>query len=415
MITLRQYQADYVAKLPAKAIIEAQTGVGKTYMSLAHYERYGEGKPLLIVAPSSKVNTGDWDRDVRLYFGGRSQPSEIHIISYEKLARNPAAKKWAEGARPAWHKFYYQAEAGNLALIADECHKAKNPQSNIGKAIFEIASRCRSVSLLSATPISNGWRDAANYFKIFGFTKNKTSFWRRYVAEDRSRGFPIILGYWHEDELARLWGGISFGLKKSALIGMPTQEFIGVDFKKPTDYGRILVTRTDPDTGEPVESVSRLASVLRQTLTTGQKLDFLSDIVDGTDENIVIFYNYKSERKAILEMLNKKHASKKIFRQDGEKHELPEKSDWDEIHNSVTLAHFKSGSTGVEMTYASITVYFSPTYSYQEYIQSIGRTHRSGQTKPCIYYCFRTKGSLEQDCWTCLSKKDDFSEKMLGV
>lgn len=416
-LILRPYQHAYISKLPARAILAADTGTGKTFMALAHYERYGANKPLLVIAPASKVNTGDWERDIDLYFEGRenARPQEIYIMSYEKLARNPSAKKWTEGARPVWHKFYHLAGAGNLALIADECHKAKNPQSGVGKAIFEIASRCGCVSLLSATPISNGWKDAANYFKIFGFTKNKTSFWRRYVVEDRSRGFPIILGYWHEDELTRLWQSISFGLKKTALEGMPTQEFIGVDFKKPTDYGKILVTRTDPRTGDPVESPSRLASILRQSLTTKQKLDFLSDLLDGTNENVVIFYNYISEREAILSMLKKEHRDKQVFRQDGEKHELPNKVDWDNITNSVTLAHFKSGSTGVEMTYASLTVYFSPTYSYQEYIQSVGRTYRSGQAKPCVYYCFRTKGSLEQDCWNCLSRKEDFSEKMLRL
>ena len=305
------------------------------------------------------------------------------------------------------------AKAGNLALICDESHKAKNPQSNVGKAVFEIGQLCGCLSLLSATPISNGWCDAANYFKIFGFVKNKTEFWRRYVAEDRSRGFPIILGYWRTKELQDCWDKISFGLKKSALVGMPKQEFIGVDFKKPVVYGKILTLRVDMKTGEVIENPSKLASLLRQSLTTKDKLDYLRDLVEGTDENMVIFYNYISEREAILKTLKK--SGKKIFRQDGEKHELPAKSKWDKLSNTVTLAHFKSGSTGVEMTYASVTVYFSPTYSYQEYVQSVGRTYRSGQTKPCIYYCFRTKASLEQDCWKCLSKKEDFTEKMLNL
>lgn len=416
MIELRKYQSDYLAKLPSRAIFSADTGVGKTFMSLAHYEKFGAGRSLLILAPASKVKQGDWERDVEEYFAGRdaTRPPEVFVMSYERFSRMPSKAKLFAGERPVYHKFWEMASAGRLALIADECHKAKNPQSGIGKAVFSVATvnEKTPLALLSATPASNGWVDVANYWKIFGFSRNKTDFYRRYVNIDRSRGFPIVMGYNHSWELKKKWGQIAWELRKDDALDMPDQTWQTVRFKKPTKYTTTLAFRKD-EHGDLIENASKLSNVLRQSLTTSDKLNYLADIVEGTSENVVVFYNYISEREAILEMLKKKFAkSKHVFRQDGEKHELPGKDAWNGLSDTITLAQYKSGSTGVEMTYASITVFFSPTYSYQEFSQSIGRTYRSGQEKPTVFYKFSTSLTLESQAWACLDKKADFSDNM---
>jgi len=131
-------------------------------------------------------------------------------------------------------------------------------------------------------------------------------------------------------------------------------------------------------------------------------------LIEGTDENIVIFYNYVTEREAILRMLSRNHKDRPIYRQDGERHELPSKDAWQSVSRSITLAHYKSGATGVEMTYATQVVYFSPTYSYAEYIQSIGRVYRNGQTSKTTFYNFRTPNSIEEEIYNCLKGKNDF-------
>ena len=101
-----------------------------------------------------------------------------------------------------------------------------------------------------------------------------------------------------------------------------------------------------------------------------------------------------------------------LFEQNGHKHQIPPKEAWGRVYNSVTLAHYKSGATGVEMQYANVTIYYSPTYSYAEYEQSKGRTHRNGQTKKCIYYRFYSVGTIEKISGSVSHRKKDFSEKL---
>lgn len=421
MINLYQYQIEYLGHLPARAIMAADTGTGKTFMALAHYDNlcrqgkpYGVHPPLLILAPASKVRTGDWEREITEYFGEGSEP-EYQIYSYEKFSRNPTLAQHRKGKRAIWHDFAPDRKYDGVehAVIADECHRAKNPQSGIGKAVWYAAKDASFFVGLSATPLPNGWIDFANYSKIWGFVKNKTEFKKRYVHEVNYKGFPEIKGYWHENEMAQQWQSISKRLTKAQANDLPARNFVGVDFKRPGEYVKMILERKNAD-GDLLDTAASLAHALRQTLTK-PKLGYLDDLIDGTDENIVIFYNYISEREALLKMLGTKHSDRRIYRQDGERHELPSKKQWPDVKRSITLSHYRSGSTGVEMTYATQVVYFSPTYSYADYIQSLGRVHRQGQTKKTTFYNFRTPNSIEEDVYECIRGKNNFQAEQWRI
>ena len=429
MINLYEYQKKYLADLPPRAIMAADTGVGKTFMALAHYQKhapvrfvkrydtfnktgevlkeYTERMPLLILAPASKVRTGDWEREITEYFGVGNEPEYV-IYSYEKFSRNPTLKQISKGARAIWHQYAPKHGGKQWAVICDEVHRCKNPQSGIGKAVWQAANGASFFVGLSATPLPNGWIDFAGYSKLFGFTKNITAFKNKYCQIEKYKGFPEIIGYYHENELIKQWNSISKKLTKAEALDLPSRKFIGVDFKKAPIYTTTILDRKAPD-GKVLDSAPALAHALRQTLTTA-KIEYLSDLIEGTDQNLVIFYNYISEREAIMDMLSKKHPKRPLYRQDGDKHELPSKENWGDVHNSITLSHYKSGSTGVEMTYATLVVYFSPTYSFADYVQSIGRVYRNGQTQKTTFYNFRTPNTIEEEVYNCISNKRDFQD-----
>lgn len=402
MVGLHDYQTRYVNMLPARVIMAAQTGTGKTYMAMAHYRRYGHNAPILLLAPSAKLRTDDWSSSFNEFFG-KNAPA-VDYLSYQKLARH--SLRTIDG-----RKWIYETAAkiarGDLFVIADEAHYAKNSQSNVGLAIYRLLSEAPAFALLTATPLGNGWIDAVNYFKIWGFTKNKTSFYQKYVAIDRSRGFPIIRGYFHASELERSFAEMSYQLS-APVTSNPTRQL--VRFTRPRAYDTLRAKRIDPKTGDPITSVSKLFVTLRQTLTTSDKLDYLRELAEGTRENITVFYNFTSERQAILSSLTK--TNKRIIRQDGEIHDVPAKSEWPTVTNSVTVTQYKSGSTAIELTYSNITVFFSPTYSITERTQAEGRTDRSGQSRHLTYYDLVTTGTVESAALRALQNKHNFVENI---
>jgi SNF2 family DNA or RNA helicase len=412
---LYKYQQDYIAKLPASCILAADLGTGKTLMSLAHWDRQNTSRPLLIVAPAAKIRTQDWELEANRWFDrynlqyitGKKLP-DITYISYESLRLMDKETK-----RPRWWK-YTAARNGGIVydVIADECHALKNPQSKQSKAINEIKQSGGLFIGLSGTPMPNGWIDFAGYSKLFGYVKGITEFKQKYCIYQDFKGYPELVRYVNVEQLERQLKQVAYKLSREQAAELPSRQMIGVSIHMPPKVNKLYLTckltRKDPRTNELLDNSSRLLSVLRQS-TTDARLDNLASIVDDTDDNIVIFYNYISERKAILKLLEK--TDKNILRYDGDKHDNLPASDAD-IKNTILVAHYKSASTGLNLQWANVTIYFSPTYSYQEFEQSIGRTHRKGQTKKCLYYLFNVKNTVDRNIWQCLREKRDFNNTL---
>lgn len=419
---LYKFQSDYLEGLPEKFIFSCDTGTGKTMMALAHYVHHtghlpfesGKAmvkmefpKKLLILAPAAKIRTGDWEHHVVELFGGNAP--EVEYYSYEKFTRNPTVKEYAKnGNRGIWRE-WAAMPGGSFAVICDEAHKLANPSSGIGKAMFEVSKKAGFFVGLTATPLPNGWISAANYFKIFGFVPNVTAFKKKYCNIQTFKGFPEIVGYYHEEELKRLWNSISKPLKKEEAIDLPSLVVVPVSLPTDPEYVQVRKSRMFQD--KVLDNPSAYLHALRQS-TVATKVPWLSEFVEGTSSNVVIFYSYICEREAILRMLRKNHPKRAIYRVDGEKHQLPQKEDWSSLERTVTLAQYQSGSTGVEMTYADTIVFFSPTYSYTLYHQSVGRIERIGQGKKMTVYKLCQPATVERDIWLAIKEKRDFSEKV---
>ncbi len=407
---LYRYQEEYLSKLPESCIMAADLGTGKTLMSLAKWGRQPHhGHKLLIVAPASKIRTGDWEEEAKRWFGEDSSVLDnITYISYESLRLMDRATK-----RPRhWH--YTAARNGGQVydVIADECHALKNPQSKQSKAVLEIKMSGGQFIGLSGTPMPNGWIDFAGYSKLFGFTKGITEFKKKYCVYQDFKGFPELVKYINVSEMEAQLSQCSFKLSREQAAELPSRRMFGVnvtmDKKTSKLYQTMRLTKKDPRTEELLDNSSRLLSVLRQS-TTDARLDNLVSIVNDTSDNIIVFYNYITERKAILKAL--KDSGKNILRYDGDQHDDLPASDA-QLTNTVLVAHYKSASTGLNLQWANVTIYFSPTYSYQEFEQSIGRTHRNGQTKKCLYYLFNVKATVDRTVWDCLKDKRDFNDKL---
>jgi hypothetical protein len=332
---------------------------------------------------------------------------EYEIYTYEKFSRKPTVAQYRKTGDEGVCVDYLKRHPGGFAVIADEVHKAKNPQSGIGKAVFAVSGRADFFVGLSATPLPNGWIDFANYAKIFGMSKGISEFKKKYCNIQTFKGFPEIIGYWHEDELQRSWNRIAKPLNKQAALDLPPITYVPVKLDSGKDY--ITIQRDRIFGGLFLDNPSALMHALRQSIVE-PKVKWLENFLDEVSDNVVVFYNYKSERDAILAMINKSHKGRTVFRQDGEKHEVPTKDRWDSLNRTITLAQYQSGSTGIELTYAATTVYFSPTYSYSNYEQSIGRTNRNGQTKKMTMYLLCAPTTLEKDVWRALKNKTDFQE-----
>lgn len=379
MINLYKYQEEYFKHVRPNFIYDMDTGTGKTIMGLHHHQTYFKDKKLLIVAPASKINEGGWQRTIQEHYPH---------IEYETCTYNMLPKRWQEFTE------YF--------VIFDEAHRLKNSTGKWGKAGYNLSIISSGFILLSATPIPNGWEDSINYFKMFGFTKNKTSFIRANAITTMQYGYLEILGWRNESKLLNMWKIISRRLSKDEATDLPPLVFEDVHFKVSTTYKSIKKNRIHD--GIVYDNQMKLRHGLRLNVSLKSKIEYIKEFVENTTDNIIIFYNYDEELKLLQENI-----SKKTYLCNGSIKDYPKKSEWDTIKNTVTLANYKSGSEAVEFTYGNIIVYFSPTESYTEYYQSYGRCYRNGQTKKVTAYKFITDNSIEADIYKALDNKEDFN------
>lgn len=405
MKALYDYQKKYLENMPKNVVMTADVGLGKTIMALQHYVNHAPGGnnrwPIVVIAPASKVRTGDWQREIENFFDG--DPPTHRVISYEMFVKQ-----------------HHLLIGQTTTLIVDECHMACNATTRRARAIIKTALVAHQWIFLSATPLPNGWRSGETYALLTGLVRTKTTFVQRFQRIDRSRGFPLLLGYNETDVLDKWWATIARPLKRTGDMVLPSENIpvsIAMEPKTLKLYQRAVKQRVlrvgDGPEEELLDNPSKLFSALRQ-IPTPARVDALQSIVEGTDEHIVIFYNFNTERDAILAMLKKSFKTRKVYEQSGHQSNLPSRDKWPKLKPSVTLVQYQSGSQAIELTYASITVYFSPCTSFANYEQSKGRTRRNGQTKTTLFYHIAAQDTLDRHIWVILKKKRDFSTDMMN-
>jgi superfamily II DNA or RNA helicase len=199
------------------------------------------------------------------------------------------------------------------------------------------------------------------------------------------------------------WDSIAKPLKKSAALDLPKFRYQAIQIPKSKIYDNVRKTRVYR--AEPLDNAPKFANGLRRTLVA-ERVKWLADFLDGASGHTVVFYNYIEERDAMLEIVPK---GMTIYRQDGQRHEVPSKLEWNNLpERSVTVMQYKSGAVGIECTYADKIVYFGETYSYAEFAQSIGRVYRNGQKLPVTAYLLHTRDTISEQIWRCIRQKRAF-------
>lgn len=352
--------------------------------------KHNDDSELVIVAPPAKIREGGWDKDIQFVCKTYNITIDYSMVSYGKLA-----KEWNNHV--------------NKFVIFDEAHYIKNPTSNRGKAALSLTRRSDGFVLLTATPMSNGWQDSYNYFIMFNFFKNKTEMNRKHaIFEDKyfgTRSFKQIVGWDKEEELEKMYQSFAVSIDKNDALDLPPLVFNKVFFKPSKEYKEIKKHRVFEDVA--YDTPAKLGAGLRYFTNQKQKMDYLKMLLESTENNVVVFYQFRKEVETFKEEIK----DKKIYEVNGDNFNLPEKEEWKKLKNTVTFVQYQSGSAGIELQYANTVVFYTPTYSYQDYEQSLGRAYRNGQDKKVTVYQFYTEKTIEEDVWSALDHKQDFSEQ----
>ena len=168
-------------------------------------------------------------------------------------------------------------------------------------------------------------------------------------------------------------------------IDLPDQQDITIRVKPSADYKKFMKTRyLQMSDGTELVGDTSLTSRLYARMLCGkynkEKLAAVKDLIESTEDRLIIFYNFTAEMEALREMCQNMLRPVSIV--NGKTKDLRA---YEADPDSVTLIQYQAGAYGLNLQKARRFIYFTLPESSELFEQSRKRIHRIGQDKKCFY------------------------------
>lgn len=426
-----------------RALLALDMGLGKTFVGLNWLQ---EKLPTnwLIITPPNK--TKDWEQESREFLKNyniiriekskdfckldlKNLKETILIMSYNMFVL--ISKK---------ESLWFQHLGLGLGLLLDESQALKNHKSERSKEIWKLHPFLKYVLLLSGDPISKRYENLFMQMKmleLFSINYTFNNFVNDYCKTQNLNGTSVqlIVGYKNLDHLIEKLHTKSYFLKTNKAYDLPETNEIIIKLKKSKEYDLIKDEKVFINREKNLiafQNTLSLMLALRQVCSgfvydqdvvyniNNNKIEALEAILEASQNNVVVFYNFKAECDMIKKLALK--LNKKVLEINGNNNCLDDRvkfsrnfKDKKSIDdNVVLLAQYLSGAAGIDGLQNNFcyTIYYSLTLSGEDYKQSLKRTHRINQSNKCIYYVFITENTIEENIYKSLKKSENYTKTL---
>lgn len=418
-------------------------GLGKTYTGAEKMRQLG-GRVNLVICQKSKID--DWFDHFEDNYN--SSGADEYIILPHDLTDSDGMEIFKENIKTSggiqlvgiinYDLIFRRPELLKMkfdTIMLDESSMIQNETAKRTKAIMKL--KTDNVILLSGTPTGGKYEKLYSQLKLLGWNISKSQYWTEFI-ETRSidmGGFkiPVVTGYKNIGRLKRKMRqyGCNF-LKTDEVFDLPEQTFTDIKINTTKEYRKFrkdkIVCFDNGMKYDPFELFEQKYSgaywddktfVGDTTLTqmlyerqlcgayNAEKLAAFADIMDSTNDRLIVFYNFNAELDALKTICEKRQRPFSIVC--GAVKDL---DDYKNENDSVTFIQYQAGAMGLNLQKANKIVYYTPPLSSELYEQSKKRIHRIGQERPCFYYRLICKNSIEEKIYKTLEMRRDFTEKL---
>ena len=413
-------------------------GLGKTVSTLTAIDilknDYLEIDKVLVIAPKSVAlntwsgETAKWDHlkklRISVAMGTAAQRTKAIERDADIYVTNRDNVKWIVD--------YFKKEPWPFdTVVLDESSSFKNPSSQRFKALRKIRPQLRRVIELTGTPSPNGLMDLWPQIWLLdmGERLGRTlgSYRSEFFTAGRRNGAVVydwIARPGARQRISKRLADISMSMQASDYLDMPDVIDGGLTLALPPDEMRdyqafqkeqlMQLDNTDIEAVTAAALTNKLLQYTGGALYDDQhnwhevstaKLEALQDIVESTDESVLIYYQYQSEKDRILKML----PDAVTFTGEPELLES-----WNAGKIRLMLAHPASVAYGLNMQAGGhIIVWYTPTWNLELYMQANARLHRQGQTKPVVIYHLIAAGTIDERVMQALNCKNGSQAALL--
>lgn len=357
------------------------------------------------VTPFDLTNKCDYewffDRDWK---GVYAEPEKIKVgvINYEVLFRRPEL-----------------AMLQDFTLMLDESSLITNENAKRSKFILN-KLQSKNIILLSGTPTNGKYEQLWSQLHLLGWKISKELYWKQYVDVeyiDTDEGFPVkvVRGYKNVERLKAKMReyGCRF-LKTEDVFDLPDQTFNTFRINTPKQYNKFIKTGLVTVDGREFVGDTILTKSLYARMICGsysaEKMETLKDILQSTEDRVVVFYNFNDELNRIEDLCVELDKPVSII--NGQTKDL---KCYEEYDNAVTLVQYQAGAMGLNLQKANKLIYFTLPWgkgSCGLWEQSKKRIHRIGQNRPCFYYTLICKNTIEETNLLALQEGKELTDEL---
>lgn len=423
-------------------------GLGKTVITLtAVYELmydYFSIRKVLVIAPK-RVAEDTWSRehekwdhlkDLRIskVIGSPKereqallQDADVYVIGRDNIA-------WlAEKLGPMFAAVFDM-------VVIDELSSFKNPQAKRFRALRKYIGNVSRVVGLTGTPSPNGMMDL--WAEIFlldrGYRLGRTlsSYREAFFYPGAANGHVVYkwnLRKGADLEIQERLKDLCVSMSASDYLQLPERIDNVIPVKlQPAELQKYKALEREQilqlETGETIAALSA-AAVMNKLLQMANgcvyadpiftpkpeipvvkihdaKVKALQEIIDTTDEPVLVFYSYRHDLEAIKAAIP-------------EAEELTDSDSivsWNAGEIRVLLAHPMSVGYGLNLQEGGhVIVWYGLTWSLELYQQANARLYRQGQTKPVIIHHLIAEGTVDEQVMKALQAKDTSQAALLAA
>lgn len=417
-------------------------GLGKTAVALTyiyrHLKRGDFPNGVLVVCPASLIASWEQAIEDMINFEGFDRyavnllKKHITIRSYQKMytstkvlvGRNEDENVYRRklALRPDVDKYW-------SCLVIDEAHQCSAHDAAQTKVAIMLAKLSSRRYIMTGTP-THGGRGKADFSKLYGEIqiitagkafKNWTEFSNKAVATVDKWYKPAS---YNEDYCKRLMEEYSIVYRIEDCIDMPdrVEQDVPCPLVEKTiylDLGKGDIAKYGIDIQNAGGQYTKMLQVCSGSMKTSDtttlalktsKDNALADILNGTDEPVVVFCNYRASIDH-AEAVAKKAGRKTVVFDGRSKRETWR--DFQAGKADCIVCQYQSGGVGLNLQRSHIMVCYEPCFSSLLLTQALGRVYRKGQQSTVQYYYLVTKGTLEEKVFKLVRSGVDINDKLL--
>lgn len=316
-----------------------------------------------------------------------------------------------------------RCKSDDIQMIAfDECHKAKNPNSQQGKGILK--TKADTMIAMTGTPLMNTPLDLYIILKWLGYEKHSFYQFKNHYCVMGGYGNYQIVGYRNLNELQEELDHIMLRRKKEEVLDLPEKtyidEFVEMTPKQEQIYNEVTnEIRANIDqiemSNNPLSALIRMrqatgyTGILSSTIKESAKLDRLEELVEEAVENgkkVVIFSNWTQMTLPIYNRLAVKYhgtyITGEVDIEDRQEHIRRFQEDED---CKFVVGTSGAMGTGITLTAGTVEIFMDEPWNMALKEQCVDRCHRIGQKNNLTIYTLMCKGTIDERIHNIVEKK----------